>query len=276
MLQFIPEAKNGIISIIFKYNEIFDSHKAFEKTVEYYTFELNNEKAQGQFSIKMYFNGEPKLIQSFSATEINKQNLAYIPKKINSVQIEVINDSITIRVSQDNGGFFNVFNLIDNKIANGSIGFGTSKTPARFIGVYLNPPKLSMTNPDIEMIITNKIFGVPFTSPRKIKEAFDKSDSLNEMLNNNTALGKLYQQISILRSSLGFDFSSSARAESHHAYKYYGGNAADSDSREEFSAISSIGWRQCVIAKDDISRKNYCENKFDNQVLKDKCQVNIG
>jgi len=133
-----------------------------------------------------------------------------------------------------------------------------------------------MTSRDIEMILTNKIFGVPFISPRKIKEAFDKSDSLNEILNNNTALGKLYQQISILRSSLGFDISSSVKAESTHANKYNGGNAADPDSREEFSAISSTGWRQCVIAKDDISRKNYCENKFDNQVLKDKCEVNIG
>lgn len=272
MLQFIPGARNGIISVIFKYNEILDTHKSEDKTVQYYTFEMNNESPEPRFTLKMYLNGESKVIQSISVSQLSNLSYAYVAQRINTVKIEVINESITVKVSQENREFFEVFNLTDNKIAYGTIGFGTYRTPARFFGIYINPPKMKMTNADVDFILNKRFVELPFPSPWRIKEATIKSNYVRQLSVTNTALGNLYHQISLLRSSLGFDFGN-VKTESYEENEEV--RVSETEVREDYEFKNIFGWRRCVVARNDVARKNYCENQFESEFMKEKCQVNF-
>jgi len=277
-VQIIPLTKKGIISVIFKYNVMADPKKPYEKVVQFYIFEMDNESNEPQFLLRMYLNGDFKLLQSISTTQISSHlKNAFLYSKVNFVRIEAINEHITIKVSQDNSDFYNIFNLENTSIAFGTIGFGTFKSPAKFISVYSNPPKLNLKKDDIAFILNKNHPLIPIPSSSRIKDAASKSSYVQgKVSKNNTALGILYHQSALLGSSLGYDFKKPEADKINNSISKNVNNNLDSVSnkKQDDNLKSLGGWRQCIYIKTDENRKSYCQNEFGNNTMKDRCQVN--
>jgi hypothetical protein len=272
ILKFIPLDDNGIISIIFKYNKSEGKEKE-----KYYVFEINNERDENSFDLKLINGNQNKTLASINASQINELNKkAYIPNKENFVHIDVINNKISIKLSHDYSDLYPIFNINDLSIKGGFVGFGTYKTASRFTTVRMYPPNLKMTPYDInKVLLTNSsklLSTTPFPSAKRIEDVYQ---SLNKKILNfgESAYEDLNHKINSLASSLGYNFrkdnniSEASKNIESESNKF---NKEEFKEKEE-----TTQWKQCIIARTTKDRSNWCSFTFPSDLIKSKCEVNI-
>lgn len=270
-VQFTPKKNNGIISIIFKYGLIFAKNQPGEGIEQFYTFEMNNENPENAlFQLRLHNNNEIKIISSVNANQFKGLKYAYLPMKMNTVFLQVINGQTTVKISQDNQHFHIIFNLNENSIPNGTIGIGTFKTPVLFSQLSLNPLKIHLTSDDVNQILGNKFPGIPMPSPLKVHEAFLPLNHSNLKTNKiETAEKYLNLQISFLSSALGYNYKK--------AVPKYDSSITDEmrspSNRKEESSKGNYNWKQCVFNQEISQRKSFCSNNFSSTILQEKCEV---
>jgi len=269
IVKFQPLDDKGIISIIFKYN--------FEKDQEkYYVFELNNERDENSFDLKFINGKQIKPLGSMNASQINDfRKRAYYPNKPNAVYIDVINDKISIQVSQDGRDKFPIFNINDQAIMGGSVGFGTYKTASRFTTVRMYPPNLKMTPNDVDKVLTTspaRLFStIPFPSPKKIDDVYVGLPK-KFLPYGATAKEDIKSEISAFASSLGYHFRKDSSAGGSGAGDKNGPNDGNGDGNKKNDDLA--GWKQCIMARAAKDRSTWCSNSFASEFLKKKCEVN--
>lgn len=276
-VHFEPEKLLGTISIIFKYSK--ESSITGEVKEQFYSFDLMNE-TEPVFKFRKWKNGEVKIINSINVSQVKGLSKAYVLNKENIVEVEYVNDRVTIRLSQDNIKFYDIMNVVEDTIKYGSVGFGTSYTPAKFSGIYIEPLKIKLTPSDIDIILNKNLDSIPFPSVVAIKKMAESIQSImTQMIKNTNALGYVLSQISLLGSSLGFDLKSDKR-ESPTTSSTSGAinintttNGSLSDKTNKDSMINSSGWRVCISSRGTDERKKYCEQSYNNPILQEKCEV---
>lgn len=274
IVKFFPYEEDGIISIIFKYNKEKEQEK-------YYTFELNNERKERSFDLKFINGKQIKNLASKDASQINdfKKN-AYIPNKVNFVHIDIINEKISISVSHDFRDLQPIFNINDQSLFGGYVGFGTYKTPSRFTTVRMYPPDLKMTPQDVDKVLT--------TSPARLFTtiAFPSSKKINDVYialpkkflpYGATAYEDIKSQITAFASSLGYHFRKNAQpdadANGGNGDKDGNGNGGPGGNGKGGEG-DLAGWKKCIMARAEKDRSTWCENTFASEFLKKKCEVN--
>lgn len=282
-VHFQPEKNSGMISIIFKHAKEVSSTGVVK--LQYYSFDLINDK-EPVFKFRKWLNGEIKIVSSINVAQIKGLSKAYISQKENLVEIEYVNDRVTIRLSQDGIKFYDVINVVEDTIKCGSVGFGTSSTPAKFTSIYVDPLKLKLTPADADLIINKNFDTIPFPSVRGIKKMAESVQGvMSQMIKNASALSYTLSQISLLGSSLGFNLksdkigSSASSPSSPQASFNSDANPmpeATSSSKPDqhsIAAVNSTGWKVCVISRGVDVRKKYCEQSYNNPIFQEKCEV---
>lgn len=274
--HFEPLQEHGMVSIVFKYTKEID--KSGNGKEEFYTFDMINDN-EPTFKFRRWSNGDIKVLYSIGCAQVKGLTKAYKYKNKNMVEIEYVNDRVTIRMSQDGIVFYDVVNMVENTFRCGTVGFGTFKTAVNFSASYMENIKMKLTTGDIDLIINKNFKGIAFSSARKINSL---SESLNSvmslMIKNSSASAYLLSQISIIGSSLGFDLRSDRKASfSASASNSISGSASTSASSASMSVASfnssSGGWRVCVISRSSNLRKKYCQQSYNNIVFQQKCEV---
>ena len=280
-VEFKAKEPKGIISIIFRYFK--------EDTVEkYYIFELNNERNEPSLDLKFVNGGEISSIMSKNASQIKGLNKnAYIPNKSNLIKIDVINNVITVGVSQNGNELIEVFTTLNDKISGGLVGFGTYKSSAKFTKVTLSPPKIKMTTEDVNKILTtspSRLFStIPFPSAKKIE---DISFTSSGKILGNTATESLKVEVARFASSLGYNFrkdkqkSVSSNSNNNLDSPPANDNDKTNESSTENKSIDndksnlSQDWKTCITTRSVKDRSTWCSAKYPAELIKSKCEVN--
>lgn len=276
-IHFEPEREYGSVSIVFKYNkEISKTGTAKE---EYYSFDISNAN-EPSFKLRRWNNGDIKILNSLNASQVPGLKKAYMPKRNNIVEIEYINDRLTIRMNQDGIKFHDIMNVVEDTIKCGTVGYGTSNTTAKFTGIYIEAVKLKLTASDIDLILNKSFDSLPFPSIRRIKKIADSTQSVvSQMIKNSSALGFLLSQISVLGSSLGLNSKSESKSSSFNLNVNVNVNINGSSSSSSVNSQTKteVGtgndWKVCIMSRSFDTRKKWCQLKHNNNELEQKCEV---
>ncbi len=268
---FEPLLERGTVSIIFKYSKQVSKTGSIKE--EFYSFDITNSFNEFTFKLRRWNNGDVKILNSLNASQVPGLKKAFIPKKNNIVEIEYINDRVTIRMNQDGMKFQDIFTVVEETIKCGTVGFGTSNLIVRFSGVYLEALKLKLTIGDIDMVLNKSFDSLPFPSVRRIRKIAEKTQSiLIRLIKNNSALAYLLSQISLTGSSLGFNFKSVVRESlSLNVNVNINSSSSTSVSKTEFG--NGNQWKVCIMSRSFDVRKKYCQQKHNNSELEQKCEV---
>ena len=199
------------------------------------------------------------------------------------VHISVINDKISIQVSHDNRELFPIFNINDQSIFGGFVGFGTYKTACKFNTVRMYPPNLKMTPNDVDKVLTTspaKLFSTtPFPSSKKINDVYIPITK-KFLPFGAPAYEDIKSEVSAFASSLGYNFRKDSQPDSNAGAGGAdganggaggpGGPGAGNGKNDELA-----GWKQCIMARSQKDRSTWCENSFPSEFLKKKCEVNF-
>ena len=268
-VSYNPTEETGMISIIIKYNK--DEDDDITTKEEFFSFDIVNEGEENYFTFRKWTNGIVNLIKRYVIDETTMHQMkvgfrtAYIPKALNHVVVEFINNKITIKISQDGENFVVIFNLIEESISSGSVGFGTYKTSADFIGIYVEPPKMELTQRDIDYIMTNTLEDIPMPCVVDIyKTATVSSCSRVKVFTELPALSTVLAYATILGSAIGRDNCS--------------GGSSDTDNSNTISEKSSVeteddNWKVCVSIRSQQERRRFCDNSYTSDIIKQRCEV---
>jgi hypothetical protein len=278
-VHFEPEREYGSVSIIFKF------HKEVSKTgnvkEEFYSFDISNAN-EPSFKLRRWNNGEIKILNSLNASQVPGLKKAYAPKRNNIVEIEYVNNRLTIRMNQDGIRFHDIMNVVEDTIKCGTVGYGTSNTTARFTGIYIEALRLKLTTSDIDLILNKNFDSLPFPSARRIQKIAESTQNvMSQMINNFSAFAFLMSQVSVLGSTLGFNIkigsqesSSASSSLSLNVNVNVNINGSSSSSQASKAEIGSGNdWKVCIMSRSFDSRKKYCQLKHNNSELEQKCEV---
>ncbi len=201
----------GMVSIILKYDK--QENDTSNSNEEFYSFDFVNDEKQNYFMFRKWKNGVETLIKRSVINETMNNsskiviNKAYVPKSDTYVSVEIINNIITARISQDGYKYFEIFNIIDESIKAGTVGFGTYKTPAEFKSINLDPPILELTQKDIDFIMSSNSDDIALPSVIDINKTTLVSEcAKHKSFAELTAMKKVSTQSTILGSVLGHDY----------------------------------------------------------------------
>jgi len=268
-----PFSKFGMISIILKYNRI-EGDNNFADKEEFFSFDIVNEENESYYLLRKWNNGLVTVIKRYMISETTKVDFkmdiqsAYLVKQLNYVVVEFINEKVTISISQDGENFVSIFNILEESIVAGTVGFGTYKTCAQFKGIYVEPPKLRLTSRDTDFIITNAIEDIPLPSVIHIhKRALISDCTRNKNYTEFNAYSTILAYAKILGSSLGMDFCSEKDINNNNnSVSISIGENLDDNTKKNNLKI-------CVMTRNEADRKRFCENEYESDVLTTKCKV---
>lgn len=274
-LEFKPEKENGNISVIFKY--LKETSPTGEQNIRYYSFDLVNDE-EPSFRFRYFNNGDVKIIKSVTVSQIKGFKKAYVTNFNNSVSVEYANSHVTISVRQRGGEFKQIFNVQDDNIKCGNVGFGTFNTPAKFTGFSIEPLKLRFTLNDIQVILTKTFSFIPMPTPRKINSIAESITSIKRKMNDSySAFNYLSSQSSLLKSTIGLDLRSndSKIGDSSYSVDALDGNTITEENKMKNLKKDFIGtnWKTCVVSNTDYKRKRFCEENYNNPLFQKKCEV---
>jgi len=267
-----PSEKLGMVSIILKYEREEDENLTTKE--EFYTFDIVNEESESYYMFRKWNNGGVQIIKRFEIDQKESINLfkmnltkAYLVKEDNWVIVEFINQKVTIKISQNGIDYATIFNLFDESIRAGAVGFGTFKTRCDFRSIYVEAPKVMLTQKDIDYIMVNTIDDIPMPNVIDIyKSGIVSSCSRTKNFSSITAMGTVLAYSTILGSSLGNDYCGSSSSSSSSSTKII-----NSTSVHHFS--EEVSWKVCVNTRSHNQRQDYCIDKFDSEIMKMRCEV---
>jgi hypothetical protein len=156
-------------------------------------------------------------------------------------------DLITISVSINNSPLIKVIDVRDDEFDFGTFGFGTYKTKAAFIMVELFPPRLKLSDADVNYIINSNTNIIAMPDVRKIVEA---AKSLAVPPGGGVAY--VITVSDVLGSTQGLDL------RSQDAIKI---------------PDKSTSWHICSNSKTKGEKDDYCLKQFNNKNSIQSCQV---
>lgn len=265
-LEFMPFQREGMVSIILKYSR--SEEETGPTREEFYSFDMHNEETESYFTFRKWTNGISIVLKRYTVGPIDglggvKMNSAYLEEETNIVIVESINNKFTIKISQDGGDtFVTIVNILDESFKAGAVGFGTFKTRAYFKLIQVDPPRLKLTQKDIDWIITKTYDDIPLPSVTHIHSASVISNcTKNKKFNELTSLSTTLAYSGILGSVLGHDYCSS--------------NTKYTDVITSFDNQIEGGWKKCVMNRSHEDRKKYCQETFDSEILQQRCLVKL-
>lgn len=273
-----PSEKTGMVSVILKYNR--EEDQSMPSKEEFYTFDIVNEEEESYFTFRKWSNGNVNLIKRFIIDQNSSKLLhmeiqkAYLPRADNWVHIEFINQKVTIKISQNGTDFATIFNLFDESIRAGTVGFGTYKTCSDFRSIYVQAPRIKLTQKDIEYIMIHTIEDIPMPSVVDIYNiGITSSCSRDKIFSEIGALNTVMAYSTILGSTLGNDFCGSGSSTTVNNNNY---ETTIIDQSVATTTISEGNqWKVCVVKRSPSDRNKYCNEKFDSDVMKMRCQVSF-
>lgn len=246
-ISFRPFSKEGVVSIVFKYERIGDSE-------QFYLFDFVHSEQNPQFVLRKYSNGVMKEINSVNAVTKDIPMLGYKLNTLHQVKVEVYGESIKVKVSINNAPYAEVMNVKDSSIVSGLVGVGTYKTKCNFSSFELFPPFLQMTDEEKNTVLS--------------------TDSEDIFLYPRPNTGNVDNEINKLKQSI-----TSKLADA------LGKNKKGGDKSKDVSGLSikdpkgdagdAFGWKTCAITNSIIDRKSLCERSFSHKTFVKKCEVNI-
>lgn len=275
-ISFKPCKKEGMISIILKYSRIEEETGPIKE--EFYSFDMHNEETESYFTFRKWSNGVPVVlkrivIETNSKIPRSSLNLAFIENEINHVIVESINQKITIRISQDNGKtFLDIINILDESYKAGAVGFGTFKTCSEFTRIHVEPPKLKLTQKDLDLIMTKSMDDIPLPSVTDIHNISIVSDcTKNQKFYELSAVSTIMAYSGILGSAMGNDFCSSVTTINQTITN----SSSSLTSTFDKNFINSGNWKVCVVSRSESERNKYCQDTFDSEILRKRCEVSF-
>jgi hypothetical protein len=256
-VKFKAEQGEAMISIIFKYYK--GVTRLGQDTEMFYTFDMVNSQKSGQFALRKFIDNNPQEIISVNKPINGLREMGYGTFGVNHVCIESINSQITIKMSQNTPNLYEVINVEESGLSSGLVGVGTFNTPAIFTFLELLPPQLNLTNKDVVEILKSDSPDIWMPSVTAIKRA---SNELTEPVMNDTAMNKILSLSNILGSVLGFNY--------YKPVKIIG----QSESKTVYENLEeqSLGWMDCITAKNSTERSNVCRRLFFNEFRRQGCQ----
>jgi len=152
-VTFTPYTSDGTVSIIFKY--LTSKSAAGDVNESFYLFEAVNQMKGGQFVLRKFVNGIVKEITSTSDQVKGLPTVGYLRGVPNSVQIEVLGQSIKVRYSMNNSQLVEVLSAQDSSIPYGLVGVGTYKVKSSFSTFEIFPPKLQISEAEKTKILSS-------------------------------------------------------------------------------------------------------------------------
>jgi len=276
-IHFEPERERGTISIIFKYHKTVSRTGSIKE--EFYSFDISNEN-EPSFKLRRWNNGDIKIINRLNASQVPGLKKAYAHKRNNIIEIEYVNDRLTIRMNQDGMKFHDIMNVVEDTIKCGSIGYGTSNTTARFTSIYIEALRIKLTASDIDMILNKSFDSLPFPSVRRVRKIAESTQSImSSVIKNSSAYSYILSQISMLGSSLGLNFKTESKSSSSLSVNINvninsSSSSSSSSSQANNTQMSSGNdWKVCIVTRSFDDRKKYCQLKHNNSELEQKCEV---
>ncbi len=276
-VSFLPKTKYGIVSIVFKYDggesesesESDDNNKNNipiennNATKSFYIFDCISddpeENENSQFRLRRYMDGNISEIKSTSKP-ISGIELGYSFNKLNTVTIDINNDEIKIKISQNGEAEHTVIEAKDDKLNHGRIGVGTSNASAVFTEIELMPPKFYMTEKDKSHVLENDVQEIfmPYlkSEVEKEKKTSIKFDSKAQDINNNSRDGN--------------NINGNSNSNGNGNGKVHG--------LVNYDPISdSLGgaMKKCVGKVHQDQRIDYCKNEFNIKDEQHKCEGNF-
>ena len=235
-VEFIPTTENGVISIIFKFN-------TFKTSTSFYSFDLVNqgdESEDNQFVLRRIDNGLSKELKSINnVKDIENAPIGftcgYRSNVPHYVQIETKGYSTKISISINSRPFLMLFEVTDDSLKMGKIGFGTYHAKASFTVIELKPPV--------------------FTINAAITDDYIK-DGIDEILLNPYVMST--------------DDGSGGDGNENNGE---GGINNNSNKKSSYVNKNDPIWKNCVILTTSNTRNDYCKNRFSNEYQIQKCKV---
>jgi hypothetical protein len=271
-----PSEAIGMVSIILKYYR--EEDETLPTKEDFFSFDIVNDETESYFTFRKWNNGAVNVI---NRTVIDKNtskllkldiSKAYIANQDNWVIVEFINQKITVKISQNGIDFGMVFNLVDESFRAGAVGFGTYKTRCDFRSINVDSIFIKLTQNDIEFIMTHTVKYILLPSVIQIQQIGITSPCCR---NNNytqvSAFNTVMAYITILGSTLGNDYSGSSSSNVNI-------NVNIDETvivNEKLISISEGNqWKTCVVNRSQEDRQKYCNEKFDSDLIKKRCEVN--
>lgn len=238
-VEFVPLTDNGVISVIFKYN----SQKTdYGTTTSFYVFDFTNNgdgSEENQCILRRVDNGLSKELKSITgARDIENPPTGFVCGYRQNVphllQLEVSGMVIKASLSINSRPFIKLFEVTDDTIKIGRVGFGTYHAKAQFITIETRPPKFIVSGAMAEDYIKNGKDEI-LLNPYSLSTDDDNADG-------NGGDGN--------------------------------GGGSGNVNRNNFKNRNDALWRSCVRLTTTLSRNQYCDERFKNEYQKEKCKVN--
>jgi hypothetical protein len=233
-VTFIPYTKGGVISIVFKY--LLEKTKIGATQESFYTFDLVNDYRNPQFLLRKINNGLVSEIKSLNKKNSGLNLLGYNVNIKHTVHIETIGQTIKIKISVGGSNMIEIFNVKENSIKTGLVGFGTFKAKCLFTEVNLIPPKLRISEADKLSVLSNESEDIFFpTLPQLENRHISIKDSIKDV--KLSVIDKFKNNI------------------------------------KKGEEVQPLGWKICLSTTTTQNRKNYCEINFLLEAKKNQCKV---
>jgi hypothetical protein len=231
-ITFTPYNLEGTVSIVFKY---LNSKTASGDTSEsFYLFEAVNQMKGGQFVLRKFQNGIIKEITSISDQVKGLPTVGYLRGVPNTVQIEVLGESIKIRYSMNNSELVEILSARDSSIGYGLVGVGTYKVKSSFSSFEIFPPDLQISEAEKTKILSSD-------SEEIFLPTIPGLENMNKRGNGN---GNIPNQ---------------------------GGDTKKNNSGQ-LNGTDGLGIKECMINNTIKDRKSWCTRTFNVLPAQERCE----